>query len=329
MAGATEDGAANAAWHWHPPLPLPVTPVFVLPPQPLAALRWLFSKAYLGSLLVPYVGTALLVWFFVQAPLADCATPAPGWIAVVFLRNLALMLLVAGGLHLYLHRFAMQGATHRFDARPMARNDPRFLFGDQVRDNMFWSCASGVTLWSVFEAAFLWGYANGDLPFLAWSESPSWFVALFVLIPIWQSVHFYIVHRLLHWKPLYRMAHALHHRNVGIGPWSGISMHPVEHVLYFSSVLVHLVLPSHPLHVIFHMHVLVLSAAQSHCGYQDLLVRGRSVVLLGDFFHQLHHRHFTCNFGTDYVPMDRWFGSFHDGTAEATRRLARRGRQQA
>jgi sterol desaturase/sphingolipid hydroxylase (fatty acid hydroxylase superfamily) len=38
----------------------------------------------------------------------------------------------------------------------------------------------------------------------------------------------------------------------------------------------------------------------------------------------LHHRYFECNYGTSVVPWDRWFGSFHDGTAEATQRLNQR-----
>ena len=38
----------------------------------------------------------------------------------------------------------------------------------------------------------------------------------------------------------------------------------------------------------------------------------------GDFFHQLHHRYFECNYGTSEIPFDKWFGTFHDGSAEAT-----------
>jgi sterol desaturase/sphingolipid hydroxylase (fatty acid hydroxylase superfamily) len=95
-------------------------------------------------------------------------------------------------------------------------------------------------------------------------------------------------------------------------------MHPLEHLLYLSSVLIHLVIYSHPNHILFHMQILVLAAVQSHSGYQDLIVRNRSTLQLGDFFHQLHHRYFNCNFGTDYVPLDKWFGTYHDGTQEAT-----------
>ncbi len=327
---ARSDGGQDfGAWNWHPALPLEGAPILIMPPRPLAALSWLFSYGFLWSLMVPYVGTALVAWYLLQPPLAQCTELVAPWVLAVWGRNLALMLAVAGGLHLHLHRHRRQGLQGRFEKRELGRDDPRFLGRSQVVDNMVWSLASGVTLWSVFEVLLLWGYANGALPYLTWSDSPVWFVLLFVAIPFWQSLHFYVIHRLLHWKPLYRAAHGLHHRNVAIGPWSGISMHPVEHVLYFSSVLIHLVVPSHPLHMIFHMHFLVLPAVMAHSGYQDLSIGGRRVLGLGDFFHQLHHRHFTCNYGTDYIPLDRWLGSLHDGTPEATRRLARQGRIKA
>ena len=64
--------------------------------------------------------------------------------------------------------------------------------------------------------------------------------AWFVLIPIWSSMHFYWIHRLIHFPLLYRLIHSLHHRNVVIGPWTGISMHPVEHLLYFGEIVWHL-----------------------------------------------------------------------------------------
>jgi|TARA_B110000238_G_C15882533_1_gene334121 sterol desaturase/sphingolipid hydroxylase (fatty acid hydroxylase superfamily) len=67
--------------------------------------------------------------------------------------------------------------------------------------------------------------------------------------------------------------HALHHRNVNIGPWSGLSMHPVEHLLYLSSLLIHYVIPSHPIHLFFHVIYLAPGAAMTHTGYEDLLIK--------------------------------------------------------
>lgn len=84
-------------------------------------------------------------------------------------------------------------------------------------------------------------------------EHPVWFIASFPLIILWYSVHFYVVHRVLHSRALYRTVHAVRHRNVSIGPWSSNSIHPVEPVLYFSSLLIHLIVPSHSMHLFFHL----------------------------------------------------------------------------
>ena len=45
---------------------------------------------------------------------------------------------------------------------------------------------------------------------------------------------------------------------------------------------------------------------------------------MGDFFHQLHHRYFECNYGTVEMPWDRWFGSFHDGSDQGTKETRER-----
>jgi sterol desaturase/sphingolipid hydroxylase (fatty acid hydroxylase superfamily) len=37
---------------------------------------------------------------------------------------------------------------------------------------------------------------------------------------------------------------------------------------------------------------------------------------LGDFFHQLHHRFYDCNYGSFETPWDQWFDTYHDGTPQ-------------
>ena len=192
---------------------------------------------------------------------------------------------------------------------------------------MLWTCASGVTVWTAYEVGFMWAYANDLVPFYLDPVAHSvWFFLGFVAVPFVAATHFYFVHRLLHWRPVYRLAHALHHRNDNLGPWSGLSMHPLEHVIYLSSVLVHLVVASHPLHVLFHMQWNTLGSAVTHTGFESLTFRGRPLLMLGSFHHQLHHRYYDCNYGTPFMPCDRWFGTEHDGTAEAMEAVKRRRR---
>ena len=323
-ASPREPRAGTARWAWRPALPVGNSPLFSWPPRPLGALEWFLLPRRMLSARVPLAALAVVTWFALQPDLARCATLEADWILAMFARNLCLMLLVAGGLHLYLYAFARQGRARKYMAQELARSDPRFSWNDQTRDNMGWTLASGVTLWTAYEAALMWAYANEAIPLLQWRDNPVWFVLLFFFIALFNSTHFYFVHRFLHSRVMYRKVHRIHHRNVNTGPWSGISMHPIEHLVYFSSVLVHWVVASHPIHVFYHMQYLTLEAAAAHCGFNSLVVRGRDRVSLGSFFHQLHHRHFDCNYGNGEVPWDKWLGTWHDGTEEGMRGIRRR-----
>lgn len=319
-------------WHYHPSLPIENAPLFAWPPHPKKIATWLANSWLRPSERLVYVALAILSWRYFQPALERCKDFEIGWIAQIYFRNLLLMALVAGGLHLFFYIFKKQGMTCKFNSSDLNGKGRNFLFHDQVSDNMFWSLASGVTFWTVYEAFLIWAYANHLIPTLTWDANPVWFLLLFPLIVIWQSFHFYWIHRFLHWPPLYKAAHGLHHRNVNVGPWSGLSMHPIEHAIYFSSVLLHLVIPSHPIHLFFHMYWLTLAAATSHVGFEGFIVRCKNRFALGSFHHQLHHRYFECNYGNTEMPWDKWFGSFHDGTPEATRRIRdqlRRKRQTA
>ena len=323
----TAPAARHDAWAWHPPLPLRPVPVFMWPPRPLAALRYLASLTFLGSIIAPFGTLAVLSWLYLQPALERCAEFRADWILQMYARNMGLMLLVAGGLHLYFHTFRRQGAERKFDSRDLNTNSRKFFARNQVLDNMLWTCASGVTVWTAYEAGFMWAYANDLLPFyLRMDEHPVWFVVTLFMIPFWASLHFYFVHRFLHWRPLYRIAHALHHRNDNVGPWSGLSMHPIEHLLYLSSILIHVAFASHPIHILFHMQWNTLGAATSHAGFEALAFRGRPILMLGSFHHQLHHRYYDCNYGNPFMPWDRWLGTDHDGTPRAMAELRRRRR---
>ena len=97
-----------------------------------------------------------------------------------------------------------------------------------------------------------------------------WFLALFFLIPIWETFYFFLIHRMLHWPPLYRLAHALHHRNTNVGPWSGLAMHPVEHIIYFSTVVVQWLVALHPVNALYQIHLAAFYPALGHAGFDKL-----------------------------------------------------------
>ena len=48
------------------------------------------------------------------------------WMVVVWLRNLVLTFVVAHGLHLVFHQWALQGQDHKYDPRPYPRKGRMF-----------------------------------------------------------------------------------------------------------------------------------------------------------------------------------------------------------
>ncbi len=301
--------------HWHPPYPCERVPLFAWPPKPLETLKWLFGW---GGFLFPqnvlYVAFGWITAAYLQPGLEQAKNLAPGWILWMLLRNFLLMGAVYGGLHLVFYTLKLHGKERKYHPSFHQEKNRRFLFGSQVYDNVFRSLVFGLPIWTAYEVLYWWAAANGRVPVLAWKDHPVAFVALFVLIPFWRSVHFYLIHRLIHWRPLFMPIHSVHHKNPNPGPWTGMAMHPLEHLLYLSVMAVHFVVPSSPWHFFFHSQHVALGPAFGHLGFEGPLFKG--TVVAGDYFHYLHHKHVSCNFGINIVPMDQWFGRFFDGVGE-------------
>lgn len=179
---------------------------------------------------------------------------------------------------------------------------------DKVVHNAFWT-TSGIAIWTVFENVFAHLWASGRLSYISDMNSVStpWgilaFLSALMGVPLWRSIHFYFAHRFLHYTPLYKQVHSLHHRNTDIEPFSGLCMHPVEHLYYFACVLPSLVFCCSPYAFVWNGVHLLLSPAASHSGYEDHFQ--------SDIFHYLHHRYFECNYaGSDAAFMDIAFGTF-------------------
>ncbi|MEM7441325.1 MAG: sterol desaturase family protein [Pseudomonadota bacterium] len=321
------DDPEDRRWHYRPSDPVALNPLFSWPPDPIAVFNW-YRGAWLQiTSLTICLTVAVAVWWLMLPPLAEMATFAPGWMARVWLANLLPQIALAAGLHWWLYMRQGQGMQKKFEKRDLAHRSVIFTFDNQVHDNIFWTLGSAITVATVYQWVIFWAMANGYAWTVTFASNPVWFVAWLALIPMWSGLHYYWVHRLEHSPALYRHVHAVHHRNVNIGPWSGISNHWYENLLYFSGYFVHLFVASHPIHVVWHAMFQQLSPVLSHSGFERIIVNETEAAKSGDFFHQLHHKYFECNYGTSEIPFDKWFGTFHDGTAAASRRTKEHKRQ--
>lgn len=322
----TKRNSANKRWHYTPDLPLKQAPYFEWPLSVTESLKYLFKiwRPFNQRFLLLLLAIAIWTWF---TPSLERAQEFQwDWMLEIGLRNLVIVLIVAGGLHLLLYTFKAQGNEEHFDARPLTKNSKLFHFGDQVRDNMFWTLFGSLPIGTLWECLLLWAYANGHATLITFADNPGWFVGLMLIVPIWSGFHFYWYHRLGHVEPLYRWFHSWHHKNVNTGPWSGHAMHPVEHFFLYSDLIIYFVVASHPIHVIFNAMLHTVAGPTSHCGFHRVKITRFFSIELGDFMHQLHHKFFDCNYGSYETPWDKVFGSFHDGTEQGDALIKERRR---
>lgn len=312
----------NERGEWRPVDRITLPPVYAWPPRPSSVAKWFFGfPGYLWPMNSLTLCITLVTWLFLTPPLEAMKTLEAWWVMLILLRNLALCLVFIGGLHLYLYVFKKQGDNLKFSNRPLATNNERFLFGNQVHDNMLRTLCGAVPVITVFEALSYWLFANNTIGFLPLAaDTPAywaWCGALLLVAPLIHAAHFYFIHRLLHWKPLYRTVHRIHHYNVEVGPWSALAMHPIELALYFSTVCVQWGLALHPLNALYQIQIAIFNAAVSHAGFDKVMIGSSISIESNNFFHYLHHKYFECNYGSTLAPMDQLFGTFHDGSDEA------------
>lgn len=106
--------------------------------------------------------------------------------------------------------------------------------GNMVHNMWYWML--GIVQWTFWEAVMVRLWATGVVEYKTAEEifADKRLLAINVLwvitIPVWRDVHFYIAHRFLHIRAIYTYVHKLHHRNADPEPFSGITMHPVEHL---------------------------------------------------------------------------------------------------
>tara|TARA_Y100000589_G_scaffold329788_1_gene377502 strand:+ start:1447 stop:2091 length:645 start_codon:yes stop_codon:yes gene_type:complete len=189
-------------------------PVFVWPLEPIKALKWVFSiPGYFLPWNLFYVGIGLISWFALSPPLEDYADITISTFLKVFLKNSSLVLMFYGAFHYRLYIQRVQDIDFKYNPRWPVKNSKQFLFGNQTKDNIFLTFCSGVLIWTGFEICILWFAANGYLRLVSLDENVVYFISMILLIHLWRDLHFYLIHRLIHFEPLYKLAHKTHHRN--------------------------------------------------------------------------------------------------------------------
>lgn len=318
-----KSGSRDKRGNWRPDVALQVGPLIDLPWSGARVLKWL--PGYFLPWNAVFFGLTAAFWFWLTPDRETLQDFDVGWIAFVFLRNATLIGTLFGLLELRLYVTRRQGNHFKYNGRfPSDHPSDVFWFRSQGIDNALRTFLSGLPIWTGYEMLLLWAWANDLGPWATLSGSPIWLVIFALLLPLLHEAHFYCIHRLIHTPRLYKWVHSVHHNSINPSPWSSLSMHPVEHLLYWSGTLIHLIVPSHPLLVLYHLQISGTGAVIGHIGFDKIEYGDTSAMDTHAYAHYLHHKYFEVNYADGALPFDKWMGTWHDGTAEGDKLMKER-----
>ena len=308
-------GSRNKRGDWAPNGQLQIAPFW----------RWPWNAKALGEWLVEYLwpwnafhmATTLAYWYFIIPDVETMKTLSLGWPVYLYVVNAAAIFLMYGAVEFFFYVKRKQGNRFKYNAKfPGDQPSDVFWFKSQNIDNFLRSFFITIPLWTVVEVTFLWCFANSYVPWLTWADHPVYLSALVFFAPMFHEGYFYMIHRLIHTPVLYKWVHSVHHNSVNPSPWSSLSMHPVEGFMYHSVAFIHLIIPSNPVVALFQLHVAGFGAINGHIGFEKLELTDETALNSHAYTHYLHHKYFEVNYGDGIIPMDKVFGTWHDGTKE-------------
>jgi sterol desaturase/sphingolipid hydroxylase (fatty acid hydroxylase superfamily) len=172
----------------------------------------------------------------------------------------------------------------------------------QLRYELLLSALS-ILVFALQAALLVWLLRHGLLR-ISW-ERPAWHLVWELpVLYLWNELYFYLVHRLLHWRPLYRAVHLWHHRSVVTTPFSAYSFHPLESFLL--GAVMPLALVAHAFSPWALLGLTVMSLVLNVAGHlpQERLKAPFAVLAAQARFHNRHHSEFRVHYGFS-LPLER------------------------
>jgi len=275
----------------------------------------------------------LVCWFMLFSDgqwLIDCKEIHYTWVSKVILFNLICEIVMVGFWHYltYISSYAKGLVGVKFNPENQYEQDNTISVGfitsssGHLQREIFYTTLGWLQS-GAWQCLLMWLWASGRVPcYTRFWSCPYYSIGMMCAVTYWREIHFYWAHRGMHpwWDRkngllqgdigafLYRHAHSLHHKSYNPGPWSGLSMHPIEHFLYYSCAwLPPLLLTGgvHPLHFLYCKFHADIAPIGGHDGYGKPAGDGD--------FHWLHHAKFECNYGVPFpIDFDKMFGTWVD-----------------
>lgn len=166
----------------------------------------------------------------------------------------------------------------------------------------------------------------------SWMQAILTWAALDLIHDTW----FYWAHRLLHWRPLYKHVHYIHHESRTPNAFTGYSFHWFEAVLVFlNEVSVVFLFPIHTeLHRVYHMFTTLIHIG-GHVGYEVApYIPSLEQCMVAAFsgktpckylntvlHHDMHHRFPSRHFSLYFTHWDQAMGTMHESYRDECKKI--------
>jgi sterol desaturase/sphingolipid hydroxylase (fatty acid hydroxylase superfamily) len=132
-----------------------------------------------------------------------------------------------------------------------------------------------------------------------------------LILAIWNEVHFYLGHKLMHTK-LFIGIHRTHHKSVVVTPFSTYSFHPAESLIFGTVMILPMLLVEFELLAliifpIYHLFFNTLGHSNVKLVNQTFGIKQIEI----STHHNNHHTKFNSNFGFASSLMDRLMRTYY------------------
>ncbi|QKV54055.1 sterol desaturase family protein [Comamonas antarctica] len=216
---------------------------------------------------------------------------------------MALGLVFFGSLYC-LGGWGMTALTRSLARRGIGRVlDARALKPDQLRRE--WRQSLHSVLIFGIGMVVPWGLLQLGWAQLAPSASAGRIALEIAALLVWNDVHFWLNHRLLHTRRLVRF-HGDHHRSVVTTPWSTYSFHPIEAIMLGNIILLPMLVHDFYFWSLASVPVLsLLLNVIGHANYDFFPRVSDTHPLAASRRHHLHHARPAGNYGFALAFMDQ------------------------
>lgn len=197
------------------------------------------------------------------------------------------------------------------------RIQPNFPKPTRIYNEIKWSIVSRFILGTLGLAITSFSLKEYSKLYFDIAERGWWYLGASTLLIIFaHDTYFYWTHRFMHWQPLFRHTHHIHHLSTNPTPWAAFSFHPFEAIIQFGiSPLLIFIIPLHPIAIATLTSFQMFMNVIGHSGYEVLPSGFTQSKLFGwlntPTYHNLHHSKFNCNYSLYFTFWDRLMGTTH------------------